>query len=149
MKVSLSVYIWDKRELHQFLMTPASCSKTESSHSTATLAARTVATPPPPAQLGCVALWLHEIKYTVDFRLCCVCSLLLHQFQAKLVESSFTILGIIFQAAKDCNILCYCVQVQSISALTASLRQLLRSKTSHSFSDRSSLTNSTIPTIYI
>lgn len=103
----------------------------------------------PRLSCGCVALWLHEIKYTVDFRLCCVCSLLLHQFHAKLVESSFTTLGIIFQTAKDCNILCYCVQVQSISVLTASLRQPLGSQTGHRCSNPSSLTDSTIPTIYI
>lgn len=65
----------------------------------------------------------------------------------KLVESSFTILGIIFQTAKDCNILCYCVQVQSISVLIASFRQLLGSQTGHRFSNPSPLTNSTIPTI--
>lgn len=67
-------------------------------------------------------------------------------FMQKLVESSFTILGIIFQTAKDCNILCYCVQVQSISVLIASFRQLLGSQTGHRFGNPSPLTNSTIPT---
>lgn len=60
----------------------------------------------------------------------------------------FIILGILFQSAKDCNILSYCVQVQSISVLIASLRQLWGSQTGHSSSDPSSL-NSTILTIYI
>lgn len=127
-------------------MTPASCSKTESSHFAAALAARTLKTP------GSAVVVLHcgYIRInTVVFRLCCVCLLLLHQFHAKLVESSSTILGDSFHT--DCNILCVCIQVQSISFLIAFFRQPLGSQTSHSFSNPPlpSLTNSTIPTIYI
>lgn len=69
------------------------------------------------------------MKCTVDFRLLCVCSLSAHQFQAKPAHSSFTILGILFQSAKDCNILSYRVQVRSLSVLIASLRQLWGSQT--------------------
>lgn len=56
--------------------------------------------------------------------------------------------GYYFPNSKFCNILCYCVQVQSISVLIASLRQLLGSQTGHSCSNLSSLIDSTIPTIF-
>lgn len=78
------------------------------------------------------------MKCTVDFRLLCVCSLSAHQLHAKPAHSSFTILGILFQSAKDCNILSYRFQVRSISVLIASLRQLWGSQTGHISSDPSS-----------